>query len=214
MITNDDVTGSDHFFLNAIVHQLIGKRFREGDFYDTWYYEYDSLWNITKETHCRETSTSLVPWEFTLGVQNILSQETFAYTLLSPSQVKKKCFNDENKAYKETIINLDSRGAKLDESTSFIVGWVRQQIFYKYDDNLYLTEKKTVLSDLEEKSEKYTYEYDEKGNTLYDRYFKNEEQQNQTDYLYDEQKKFLRSKLTRHPAEKLITIVKFSYEFY
>ena len=136
------------------------------------------------------------------------------YTLLSPSQVKKKCFNDESKAYKETIINLDSRGAKLDESTSFIVGWVRQQHYYKYDDNLYLIEKKTVLSDLEEKSETYTYEYDEKGNTMFDRYFKNEEQKNQTDYLYDEQKKFLRSKLTRHPAEKLITIVKFSYEFY
>lgn len=202
-----------HFFYNKS-EELIGKRFRNGDFYDAWYYDYDSLWNVTKETHCRETNANFNPCEFILGVQTILSQEKFTYTLQTPTQVKKKCFNDENKVYKETIMNIDDRGVKLEEHTSFIVGWVRMSNTFKYDDSLNLLERKMMVSDLEDKSEKWAYSYDEKGNTLIEKYFKNDVEKNQTDYLYDEQKKFLRSKLTRHPVEKLITIVKFSYEYY
>ena len=202
-----------HFFYDKF-SQIIGKRFRDGDFYDTWYFEYDSLRNVTKETHCRETNAGNVPWEFVLGVQTILSEEKFTYLLQTPNQIKKKCFNDENKVYKETIINIDNGGRKLEERSSFIVGWVRTSIFYTYDTLFNLLEKKMMMSDLEEKSEKWTCEYDKKGNVLIEKYFKNDEEKNQTDYLYDEQKKFLRTKLTRHPAEKLITIVKFSYELY
>ena len=41
--------------------------------------------------------------EFKMGVQTVLSKETFEYEQLTPTQLKKKCLNDFLKAFRTNI---------------------------------------------------------------------------------------------------------------
>lgn len=59
--------------------RVIGKRSRTGDYYDAWYYEYNDQGKLSKQLHCRETNASENRALFKLGVQTVLSSESFNY---------------------------------------------------------------------------------------------------------------------------------------
>lgn len=192
--------------------RMTSKRSNYGDFFTTTYYEYDKENRILKEITCKETNKNLDKHQFELGVQTILSSETFEYIDQSPTQVKKLCYNDDGKVYKQGIVNKDSN--TVVEDYSFVVGYVRYSNFYRYDSNGRLVEKSSTSNSNGDVKQTWQFTYDEKGHITDEKRFRNEVNTDLLSYLYDEDKKLVKSRLDRDFVNASIEIVKFSYEFY
>ncbi len=208
---------NDTIFANIFYdkqNRIISKRIKTNDYYDTFYYEYNTEGNIKKELHCKETNVSENKTEFKLGVQTILSSETFEYVKASKTQTQKKCLNDEGREYKKCIINYDESGNILSENYNYLVSWMFRETNYEYDmaDRVI---KQTVNSNEngEIKTSK-TFEYDKKNMLVSEKNYKNNELLSETSYLYDEGAKVPSSRLIRDHKNASIGIVKFIYSFY
>lgn len=194
--------------------RIIIKRVKMGAYYNSYYYEYNDKGQIIKEMHFRETNVSENKNEFKMGVQNILSNETFEYIQMTPTQIKKRCLNDEGREYKKGIINYDEKGNKLSENYEFIVSWMRQENLYQYDAKGNLLEK-TFTSNESGNIKEYTvYKYNGSGVVLEEKKFKNDALISEMSYLYDETNNLLKSKINRDHKNNSIGIVKFGYSYY
>ncbi len=193
--------------------RVICKRTRTGDYYDTFYYEYNDKNQLKKELHCRETNVSENKSIFKLGVQTILSSESFEYETLTPTQIKKRCFNDEGREYKKAIINYNAKGNKISENYDFIVSWMHQEVSYNYSTVGFLLERVFKSNESGEWREESTYEYDASGILLSEKKFKNKVLINEISYLFDENK-LVKSEVNRDFKNASIGIVKYSYTFY
>jgi hypothetical protein len=208
---------NDTIFVNTFYdkeQRIISKRVQSGDYYDAYYYEYNAEGQIKKEMHCKETNISENKKEFKLGVQSILSSETFEYKVLSPTQIKKSCLNDEGREYKKAIINYDVKGNKLSENYEFIVSWMRAETNYKYDGTNRLIEKTFTSNESGDiKTESY-YEYNSNGTLLGEKKLKNDVLTDEINYLYDEASNLPKSEVNRDHLNSSIGIVKFGYTFF
>lgn len=208
---------NDTIFVNVFYdkqNHIISKRVKTGDYYDAYYYEYNEGDQIKKEMHCRETNVSENKKEFKLGVQKVLSSETFEYTSLTPTQIKKRCLNDEGREYKKAIINYDADKNKLSENYEFIVSWMRQENTFQYDSNGRLTEQTFTSNESGEKKTKSVFEYDKNGVLLSEKKFTNDELIIEINYLYNETNTLVKSEVNRDHKNTSIEIVKFAYSFY
>lgn len=195
--------------------RLTIKRTNTGEVYNAVYYTYDIASNdIIKEVRCKESNTSEIKGEFRLGIQTVTSMETFEYEKTSPTQVKKKSLNDEGRVYRQTIINYDSKGNKLDESSEYVVTWMNAGSTWKYDEQGRLIEAAFATNATGDVRQESKYEYDAKGNLVAEKRYKNKEQTNEISYLYDESSKLLKSQVNRDFPQKQIGIVKYSYGYY
>lgn len=192
--------------------RLIMKRSNYGDFYNTFYYDYDSLGKLSKETNCKETNKNPDKHHFELGVQTILSQESFEYVMQSPTQIKKRCLNDDGKVYKQGIINRDSNS--VEEDFSFVVGYVRYTNRYTYDNSGKLIEKMNYTNSNGDMKVTRTFQYDENGNITEERININDVNTGMMAYIYDPEQRLLKSRLERDFGKANIEILKFIYEFY
>jgi hypothetical protein len=195
-------------------NRVISKRLRSGDFYDAWYYEYNNEGKIRRETHCRETNNSENPNVFKMGVQKILSTETFQYETLTPTQIRKRCFNDEEREYKKAVINFDSKGNKISESYDFIVSWMRQENTFEYNSKDLLTRWVYTSNESGELKDEHTYEYDASGTLISEKRLKDKFVLNEISYLFDESTKLVKSHINRDFNNASIGIVKYGYTFY
>jgi hypothetical protein len=187
---------------------------RTGDYYDAYYYEYNEQNQIRKELHCKETNISENKKEFKLGVQTLLSVETFEYLQLTPTQVKKRCLNDEGREYKKAIINYDSKGNKLSENYEFMVSWMRQEKAWQYDDSGKLVKQSIVSNEGGDVNEYSIYEYVKNGVLLTEHKFKNNLLTEEINYMYDEGNVLIKSEVNRDHKNASIDIVKYAYTFY
>jgi hypothetical protein len=192
--------------------RLIMKRTNYGDFFNTYYYEYDQQGRIIKEVNCKETNKNMDLHHFELGVQTVLSTESFEYIAQSPTQVKKLCYNDAGKVYKQGIINHDSN--TVSEDFSFVVGYVRYANVYTYDNSGKLLEKTNISNSNGDMKLRTAYTYDENGNVTEEKNWKNDTQTNLVAWLYDQNKKLVTSRLDRDFIHSSIQITRFTYEFY
>ena len=208
---------NDTIFCNVFYDEkdkIIGKRIQTGDYYDAYYYEYNELGQIKKELHCKETNLSENKKEFKLGVQTVLSSETFEYIKLTNTQTKKRFLNDEGREYKKAIINSDEKGNILSENYEFIVGWMKQENKYSYNNKNQLIEYVLKSNENGDINKTSTYEYNEKGNTITEKRFVKNVLLNEVSYLYDETNTFAKSHLNRDFKNASIGIVKYSYSFH
>lgn len=208
---------NDTIFINIFYdnkNRIISKRVKAGDYYDAYYYEYNEQGQIKKEMHCKETNISENKKEFKLGVQNILSSETFEYTALTPTQTKKRCLNDEGREYKKGIINYDSKGNKLSETYEFIVSWMRQETTYQYDESGKLLKRTYNSNESGEVKEYSIFEYAKNAVLLTETKFKNDVLTDDINYLYDETNTLVKSEVNRDHINSSIGIVKYTYTFY
>ncbi len=194
--------------------KIIAKRIKTNDYYDTYYYEYNAEGKIQKELHCKETNVSENKNEFKLGVQTILSVETFEYIKLSKTQTQKKCLNDEGREYKKVIINYDDAGNIISENYNYIVSWMFKENNFEYDFADRVIKHTTTSNESGDVKTQKTYEYNNAGVLQAEKYFKNNELINETTYLYDENSPLIYSRLVRDHKNASIGIVKFIYSFY
>ncbi|MES2286962.1 MAG: hypothetical protein V4547_14825 [Bacteroidota bacterium] len=208
---------NDTVFINVFYdakNRIITKRVKSGDYYDAYYYEYNEHGQIKKEMHCKETNVSENKKEFKMGVQNILSSETFEYTALTPTQIKKRCLNDEGREYKKAIINYDIKGNKLSETYEFMVSWMRQETTYQYDFNEKLLKRAYQSNESGEVRTFSIFEYSKNEVLITETKFKNEVLTDEINYLYDETNTLVKSEVNRDHKNSSIGIVKYFYTFY
>ena len=188
------------------------KRTNVGEIFNTSYYEYDLNGFFSTETICKETNKGTSIHNFELGVQTIISYESFQYVFQSPSQLKRLCLNDEGKVYKIGIINFSK--TMVEENYSYVVGYVRYSNTYEYE-NAGKMIKKTIIGNASNDEKKISkYEYSVNGILLSEKKLKNETLTNNIVYSYDDKTKLLKTQLNRDYPNATIGIVKFTYEFY
>ena len=208
---------NDTVFVNIFYDgqkRIISKRMRAGDYYDAFYYEYDENGRIKKELHCKETNISENKKEFKLGVQTVLSTETFEYTQLTPTQIKKRCLNDEGREYKKAIINYDTKGKKLSENYEFIVSWMRQEKTWQYDESGKLIKRSYVSNEGGDVNEYSIFEYEKNATLVTENKFRNNVLTDEINYMYDESNTLIKSEVNRDHKNSSIDIVKYAYTFY
>lgn len=208
---------NDTIFTNVFYNDMdkvIMKRSRSGDYYDAYYYEYNAQGKISKEMHCKETNVSENKHVFKLGVQTVLSSETFTYEDLTTTQVKKKCLNDEGREYKKGIINYDGKRNMLSESYDFIVSWMHQEGLYEYDSKGNLIRRILKSNESGELKQESTFEYDANGHLLTEKKIKDTMVINEISYLFDDFTKLVKSHIDRDFKNATIGIVKYAYTYY
>lgn len=199
-------------FYYDTLNRLIIKRIRNDNTYNATYYTYDVNDRVVKEVRCRETNEGTIN-DFRLGMQTVTSTETFEYEKNSSTQLKKKCFNDEGRVYKNVIINYDSSGNKTEEYSEYVVTWMNATSTWKYNDKNYVIEHAYASNATGDVREVWKFEYDIKGNIIAEKRFKNNVQTNEISYLYDEPGVILKSQVNRDFPQKSIAIIKYTYEY-
>lgn len=193
--------------------RLIMKRFNDGTYYETRYYNHDVKGRITKEKRFKETNISETKNIFILGNQTLISQDSFQYVDISQKQYKQICLNSENRPYKEIVINTDSIGNVTSTNEHYTVAWIMQSAEFKYE--------KGILSSAEFKGNangdvvmKSTYVCDSTNCIYTEKQFRNELMLKEISYVTERETKMLNSFIARDPINKTIRIVKLHYSYY
>ena len=194
-------------------NNMILKRFHDGlSYYESRYYRYDSLGNLTKELRFKETNNGPDRSLFILGNQVLLSEDSFQYQKFK-AQLKCTYLNNENRPYKERITNYDSLGRKINENEHYTAAaWIMQENRFEYkDERLTLAEfsgnanNKVLL--------KNTYEYDEMNELYTEKQYKNDVLIREISYVTNKADSLLNSIVIRDPINASIRIVKLKYDF-
>lgn len=173
-----------HYYYDSS-HRLSIRRLSDGDYYNTWYYTWNTDNTLNARIHVRETNLGRNHTDFRLGVQTIISDEKFTYERYSPLQLKQIALNDEGKSYRYTIFDYDSAGHLLSEQQSFIIGGIASSYTYQYDKKgrlaswTYKTNGGDSIKDI------LRFDRDSLGRLAYVRRFRNDLLYDEFSYLYD-----------------------------
>jgi len=194
-------------------NNLILKRYNDGTYYESRYYNYDAKNRLTKEKRVKETNLSSDRNTFVLGSQTIISEDSFQYIDISATQYKQICLNSENRPYKEIIINTDEKGNITSKNESYTVAWIIQNTLFAYNKDLLTSAifKGNANGDVVLKT---TYEYDSLGCIYSEKQFKNEILLKELSYVTEKPTKQLNSFIMRDPINRTMRIVKLFYLVY
>jgi hypothetical protein len=206
-------TISTRFFYDA-KGRLILKRYNEGSYYESTYYDYDELNRMLREMRCKETNVAGDKNQFTLGVQNVISEEKFEYISTGERQYKKKCLNDEGRVFREVIVNLDENNHPLEFNENFTVTWISQKSKFIYDEFGRMKQRSFETNADGTQAIRDTFEYDNRGNITWERQYKNGVLLNERSYLFDEKNELVTSFVIRDHIQKSMRITKLIYEYY
>lgn len=204
-------TVSTNYFYNELNYLKL-KRYNDGVFYESYYYEYSLEGKVEKEKRCKETNVSENKSEFKLGSQLIISEESFKYINTGKNQYKKICQNDEGRPYKEIIYTLNDANKPISINEQYTVAWITQNSAFTYNAKGQLTKatyKSNSSGDLEQLR---TYEYDVNDCLLTEKQFKNGILLKEISYVTDANKK-VNSYIIRDPNNKSLRIVKLLYRY-
>ncbi len=192
--------------------QVATRRLCDGNYFHTWYYNYNDDGRISTQIHCRETNLGNTHRDFKLGVQTIISREDFRYETYSSTQVKKLCLNDEGKVYKETMMLLDVQGRMIDSREAYTAGGIRITVAYEYDSVGRMAAYTYTSNAGEQLNERTEYVYDSLGRIESVRRFKNTVLRDEFSYLYEAGASMSYAYINRRHIELGIDIVKLQIE--
>jgi hypothetical protein len=205
-----DTISTSYFYSGE---KVILKRFHDGlNYFESRYYRYDSLGNLTKEQRYKEINNSRDRSVFILGNQVLLSEDSFQYQKFSSGQLKCTFLNNENRPYKERITNYDSSGkAKLVSEHYTAASWIMQENRFEYKNN------RLVKAEFEGNANhnillKNTYEYDEMNELYTEKKYKNDILLREISYVTLKSDSLLNSIVIRDPINKTIRIIKLKYD--
>ena len=204
-------TVSTVYFYNAD-NRLKLKRYNDGTYYESYYYDYSVEGKVQKEKRYKETNVSENKSDFKLGGQYLISEESYTYQTTGKNQIKKTCLNDENRPYKDIIYTLNDSKKPVSINEQYTVAWITQNSSFTYNAKGQLT-KATYKSNSNGDTEQLrTYEYDSKDCLLTEKQFKNGVLLKELSYVTDTNNR-LNSYIIRDPNNKTIRIVKLFYNY-
>lgn len=190
------------------------KRFNDGNVYNSTYYWYDSLGRVTRILYCRETNTSPDKSVFVLGMQQKQFEEKYKYAYTSATQYKKLCLNDEDRVFKEVIVNFNADKQPKEFNETFVATWINQVTAFTYNEQNKLIEKKYTSNAGTPLEVKDVFEYDKNGSLDMEKHYKNGVLISETGYVNDVASGLPTSYVTRDPINKSMQIVRLVYTYY
>lgn len=195
-------------------NKLILKRYHDGaNYYEARYYHYDTLGNLTKELRYKETNNSSDKTVFMLGNQMLLSQDSCQWIVYGTKQRKCILLNNENRPYKENIINFDSAGRKTSVYENYVsASWIKQESKFEYNSKHLISAQfkgnanNSVIL-------KNVYEYDEQNELYGEKQYRNDVLMKEISYVSTKDTNLLHSFVIRDHQNKTIRIVKLKYDF-
>ena len=205
-----DTISTSYFYAD---NRLILKRYHDGlNYYESRYYRYDTAGRLTKELRFKETNNSPTRSNFILGNQVLLSEDSFQYTRYSSGQEKCVYLNNENRPYKERIINFDEMGRKKNISENYTAAsWIRQEQRFAFDGGRLASAEFDGNANNPLKI-RITYEYDENKELYTEKQYRNEVMEKEISYVTSKADTLLNSIVIRDPINKTIRIIKLKYD--
>lgn len=189
------------------------KRYNDGSYYESYYYTFNPEDKVIQEKRCRETNVSPNKYEFKLGNQLMISEESYEYQPTGKNQYKKTCKNDEGRPYKEVVYNVNDQGKITNINEQYIATWIVQHSSFVYNEEGQLISAVYKENSSGTTEQSRTYDYDSNGCLLTEKHYKNGVLQKEISYVTDANKK-VNSYLIRDPNAKTIRIVKLYYQYY
>ncbi|GAB4144737.1 MAG: hypothetical protein Fur0041_19540 [Bacteroidia bacterium] len=184
------------------------RRMCEGEFYNTWYYEYNEDGFVTRQIHTRETNSGLSHRSFRMGIQTVVSVEEFRYMRLSDDMIKQYSLNDEGRSYKETIMKFDKKKRPLEYREEYAAGGIRVVTSWSYDTlgrTATISYSSNAGNPVVEVSK---YNYDSLGRIESLKRYKNDVLYHEFSYLYEANAPVAYAYINRRHVEMAIDIVK------
>ena len=194
--------------------RMILRRYNEGTYYESTYLKYDEQNRLIHELRCKETNVHPDKNLFTLGVQTVISEEKFEYQQTGQNQYKKKCLNDEGRVFREVIVNVNDKSKPFEQTENFTVTWISQKSRFWYTPFGQLAQKTFETNTDGTQAIRDTFEYDNKGNIIWEKQFKNGVLLNERSYLFDPENQLVTSFVIRDHIGKSMRITKLQYVFY
>jgi hypothetical protein len=205
-----DTVSTSYFYDQK--NNLILKRYKDGSFYESYYYTYNTEGQAETEKRYKETNVAETKTEFKLGTQFIISEESFKYQPTGKTQYKKICQNNEGRPYKEIIYNRNEAKKITSINEQYTVAWITQNSVFTYNTKGQLIKAEYKSNSNGDLQKTRTYEYDNNDCLLTEKHFKNGVQEKEISYITDSAKK-INSYIIRDPNSKSLRIVKLLYEY-
>lgn len=191
----------------------IKRRSDRNGFY-AYLYEYDHDGRVVREEFRRDLNKNKNILNFDLDKHYTITFETSTYTN-RPGVEKRTYYNSYNKPFKEKVSHFDENGYLLEENEMLKVTSGRKKTTYKYNERGLLREKKIVSSVMGKSTTKYVYNYDEIGNLLAKKIYRDSNYVTEIQIIYQKTTGLIHAILTRQVSTNFITLLEFDkIEFY
>jgi hypothetical protein len=192
---------------------LIIKRTQTGDFYDSWYYKWNSDTMVQTEYHAQETSDANTDGAFKIATQRVISADSFAY-IVYPKQTQQYAFNEDNKIFKRSITQYDDNKRFMSRNCHYAVGWLYSEVDMNYDSAGRISGYVNTGNLNGDLNKKTSIKYDSLGNIAAQDIWEDGKQTHHIEYMYDNQTGLISNKLDKDIYKATIFILRFSYEMY
>ncbi|OIQ35527.1 MAG: hypothetical protein BM555_03970 [Crocinitomix sp. MedPE-SWsnd] len=177
--------------------------------YYEYRYKYDDQNRVIQEELRRDKVFDHNKWSFELDKSTIVSTERFEYIKLEGFDFKKVCYNTANRIYRIEFYYFDDDQRLLKKESAMHNGRGRIEVNYSYNDLNQLTEIESVTKKSNPITTTRTFEYDEMGNVLSKKEFRNNKITSEDQLVYHEDTNELRAIITRGQESNKLTILKF-----
>jgi hypothetical protein len=190
------------------------KRKSDGDGFYSYKYQFNANKQIVAQTYSRDINLKKAKIEFKLKKEYIIKTDSFSYESYGAEQTKKIFYNSYGIKFKEQINSFDKLGYLIVEYSKFIIGNNKQKLSYEYEQYGRLYKKHTFTNISQGKKNTEIYSYDEIGNVIEIKYYKNEQHTSTKQFLYANKTMLLSAILIQEISTNFLTIIKYDYTFF
>ena len=177
--------------------------------YYEYRYKYDDQNRVIEKEVRRDKVYDYNKWSFELDKSAIISTEKFEYIQLTGKDFKKICYNSSNRIYRIEFYYHNLKGLLSKKESAMHNGRGRIEVNYKYNASGLLTEIESTAKKTSPIVTLKTFEYDQKGNVLSKKEFRNNKIFSEDQLVYNEDTKTLRAIISRGQESDKLTILKF-----
>jgi len=193
---------------------LTAKRRNDPHGFFSYHYAYDDKGRQIESAYNRDENLGPTRYEFVQGESYSITSEKFNYKDLGNGTTEKTFFNNYGDPFKKERWTYNELGYLTEITSHFLISNRRSKVGYTYDEKGRTKERITINDLGRGDSERLVYEYDEVGQLLSKKIFRNEEQIKLIEYLYDKKTMLLDAELTKVMDNNFIRIVQYEYVFW
>ncbi len=209
-----EIDTSEHAFSYNSLDQLIQKTLQEKSGFNSYKYQYDDSGRVVSQGYMRGQNLSPYQYQLQKGKETYIKEESFRYEQASDSSYKRIYLNSNGIPYMEGEIVFNAMGYKSVERLYYKSTGGRSEIqfFYNEDGQLKRILKKSKI--FRSKTHEYFYEYDEFGNVLREKTYRDDRLVFTREFLYEVDTLLLKAELYKDEKENSIHIIRFRYEYF
>lgn len=206
-------TSSQTFVYNDL-DQLVQESLFESSGFSSQKYQYDDSGRMLSQSFYRGENLSPFNYQLQKGKTMELKEERFTYEMIDSLTYKKIYYNSNGTPFKEGTVRFNEAGLKMSEKIRFYAIERYSEVDFQYDEFGRLEEINTRSRIYKTESSSIRFEYDDYGNVVAEKRFKNGDRVLNREFLYDISTFLLKAELTKNEENNTISIIKFRYEYF